>query len=183
MKKYFKPVLLCMICIFVAIGLASVIAVVPTAVIFMNSSSAEIRDVQIRDVSSELIRTAISFIVIYIAMRRNGYSSNKVYEKKSVKELLIPIIISIIFLMILNIATNFFFANTCGFTFALAAFTDFNMWGAGSLEDIFENYYFLLPLSAILQSITYAFFMFLGFMHGYKKREKARKEIASNKRD
>ena len=181
MKKYFTPVLLCMICIFVAIGLASVIAVAPTAVVFMNTSSAKIRDV-----SSELIRTAISFVVIYIAMRRNGYGSNKAYEKKSIKELLIPIIISVILLMILNIATNFFFANTCGFTFTLVAFftnADFNMWGSGSLEYIFENYYFILLLSAILQSITYAFFMFLGFVHGYKKREKARKEITSNKND
>jgi hypothetical protein len=121
-----------MICIFVAIGLASIVAVASTAVVFMNTSSEKIRGV-----SSELIRTAISFVVIYIAMRRNGYASNKAYEKKSIKELLIPIIISIILLMILNIATKFFFANTCGFTFTLAAFTDFNMWGEGSLEYLF----------------------------------------------
>ena len=84
--------------------------------------------------------------------------------------------------MIINIATNFFLANTCGFTFTLAAFLpDFNMWGEGSLDYIFENHYFLFPLSAVLQSITYAFFMFLGFVHGYKKREKVRKEMLANK--
>lgn len=177
MKEYIKSALLCMVCIFASIALASVIAVAPMTVIFMNTSSAKIRDV-----SSELIRTAISYIVIYITMRRNGYTYNKAYEKKSIKELLIPIIISIILLMIINIATNFFLSNTCGFTFTLAAFlTDFNMWGSGSLEYLFENYYFLLPLSAILQSITYAFFMVLGFMHGYKKREKDREKITSNK--
>jgi len=164
-----------MVCIFVSIGIASVFAVASTAVIFMNTSSAKIRDI-----SSELIRTAISYIVIYITMRRNGYTYNKAYEKKSIKELLIPIIISIILFMIINIVTNFFLSNTCGFTFTLAAFTDFNMWGSGSLESLFETYYFLLPLSAILQSVTYAFFMFLGFVHGYKKREIDRNKIILN---
>ena len=178
MKEYFKSTLLYMVFIFVAIGLASVVAVVLWAVIFMNTSSEKIRDI-----SGELIRTAISFVVIYIAMCRNGYASNKTHEKKPIKELLIPIIISTILLMVLNIATSFFFSNTCGFTFTLAAFTDFNMWGEGSLDYLFENYYFLLLLSAILQSITYAFFMFLGFAHGNKKREKERMEIISNKND
>ena len=156
-------------------ALASVAAVVPMLIVFLNTSAEKTRGV-----STELFRNAFSCIFIYTAMRRNGYADNKSYEKISVKKLLIPIIISIMLLMIINIATNFLLSNTFGFTFTLAAFLpDFNDWGLGTSEALFENHYFLFPLSALLQSITYAFFMVWGFMRGYKKREKVRKQMIS----
>jgi hypothetical protein len=51
------------------------------------------------------------------------------------------------------------------------------MWGEGSIEHLFENYYFIFPLSAILQAILFAFLMILGYNSGYKKREKERVEF------
>jgi hypothetical protein len=179
MKEYLKSTLLCLVCIFVSIALASVAAVIPMIVIFVNTSSLEIKGL-----STAFIRTAASYIFIYITMSRNGYSYNKNYEKKSIKDLLIPIINSIILFTIINIAINFVFSNTVfGFTFILAKFlTDFNHWDLGS-EYLFDFLYFLFPLSAMMLSITFAFFMFLGFVHGYKKREKVRKEITSTKND
>jgi len=66
---------------------------------------------------------------------------------------------------IIDIAMNFLFSNSiCGVTFILAEFLiDYNSWGIETAEELFENYYFLFPLSAIVQSITYAFFMVLDF--------------------
>ena len=179
MKEYLKSTLLCVVCIYSSIALASLAAVIPMIIISVNTSS-----VKIRGLSTALIRTAVSYVFLYMTMRRNGYTYNKTYEKKSVKKLLIPIIISIILFTIINIAMNYIFSNTIfGFTFILAEFlTDFDSWSMDAPEILFENYYFLFPLSAAVQSITYSFFMVLGFIHGYKKRGKERKEVV-NKND
>jgi hypothetical protein len=167
-----------MICIFASMALASLAALIPQIAVFIN-----IYEMRARFVLSELFSTAISCVFIYITMRRNGYASNRAYEKKSIKELLIPIIISVILLVLINIATNFFFSNAFSFTFTLAAFLpDFNMWGEGSIEYLLENHYFVFPLSAILQAILFAFLMLWGYNSGYKKREKERAEfIQENK--
>jgi hypothetical protein len=119
-------------------------------------------------------------------MRRIGYSYNKAYEKKSIKDLLIPIIIFAILFTAIDIITNYIISNSItGFVYILAwLFTDSNNWYEGmgnSIFEAFKEHYFIFPLSAILQSITYSFFIFLGLVHGYKKREKARNEITSSK--
>jgi len=183
MKEYIKSTLLCMVCIFGSILAASLAQIIPSLVVSLNTL-----DVKTKILSLPLFTAFFTYIFIYIIMRRIGYSYNKAYEKKSIKDLLIPIIIFAILFTAIDIVTNYTISNRItGFVYISAwLFTDFNDWYLGMGDSIFEafkEHSFIFPLSAILQSITYAFFIFLGFVHGYKKREKTRKEITSNKND
>ena len=112
-----------------------------------------------------------------------GSEENKDILAGFIKKLLIPIITSIILFAVINIAVKFFFSKPLAIILS-AFFTEYNDWGVGGIEKyLFENHYFLFPLSAILQSILLGVFMILGYNSGYKKREKERQELISKKND
>jgi len=115
-------------------------------------------------------------IILYIAMRRVGYKRNTTYEGKPVKELLIPLIISILIFRIVDLAMDFYLSG--GIAVRLINITvDINNLTS---EELRENYYLYFILSAVLQSILFGVFMILGFYKGYIKREKDRHEITAN---
>jgi hypothetical protein len=136
---------------------------------------------------ARMVLDSAAFIIIlcvltYITARKNAHRNKDNYEKQFIKKLLIPMVISVLLVAIINVALNFFFSTSLAIT--LSAFlTDSNYWDIGIEEYLLENHYFLFPLSTLLQSILFAFFMILGYNSGCKKREKDRAAIMVNKQD
>ena len=176
MKEYFKSTLLCLVCIFIALVLTILVATGSRLVIMIAMSTG-----QTRTLLDNGIFIIILCVFTYITMRTNAKKIKNTYEKQFIKKLIIPIITSILLFAIINIAVSFFFSKPLSIILT-AFFTDYNDWGLGGIEEyLFENHYFLFPLSTILQSILFGVFMILGYNSGYKRREKERQELMSNK--
>jgi len=177
MKEYLKSTLGFLVCIFIALILTILVATGTRLVITIAMSTGKTRT---------LFDNGIFIIILcvftYITMQKNAHKNKNTYEKQFIKKLLIPIITSILLFAIINIAVNFFFSKPLAIILT-AILTDYNQWGTGIEDYLFENHYFLFPLSTILQSILFGIFMILGYNSGYKKREKERKELMSKKQD
>jgi O-antigen/teichoic acid export membrane protein len=115
----------------------------------------------IRDLLSMFSLIIVVSIFLYISMYRTGYRGNVTYEKRTMKKLLIPLIISVALLVIIITAMNIFNYNPNE--------TD------NELVDVL--------ISAYINIIPLPFVMFFGIIKGYKKREKERQELMSKKQD
>ena len=175
MKEYIKSTLGFIACIFIALVSTILVATGSRLVIMLAMSTG-----QTRTLLDNGIFIIILCIFTYITMRTNAQKNKNNYEKQFIKKIFIPIITSILLFAIINVAVNFFFSKPLAIILT-AVFTDYNDWGLGGIEEyIFENHYFLFPLSNILQSILFGIFMILGYNSGYKKREKERQELISS---
>ena len=183
MKEYFNSILRYTAYLFAAIGITMLIGgglIIVLIFIFNGLVEEGNWASNLTTVISRLFHAILPIAVLYIAMHRIGYKRNTTYEENPnfVKELLIPIIISSLIFIIVDISMKFSLSQS---TFNISSillriFADVRTL---TQEDIFEDYYSLLLLSTFLQSILQVFFMILGFYNGYKKRKKDRQEIIS----
>ena len=97
-------------------------------------------------------------LFLYITMRTNGHKSNTSHEKKSMKKLLIPVIVSVPLLQAISVMTGL-----QGFAQSEYSYSD-------------ESIRILL---FVFSTIMYTFAMAFGFCRGYRKREKERTELIS----
>ena len=155
MKEYFKTSLLYMVN-FTASWFIGVLIHSFTLQLVINIAMSP---GTIRNLINKLSLIIVVSIFLYITMSKTGYKRNVIYEQKTIKNLLIPIIISIILFVIIVTANNIFVYNHKK--------TDFDL-----VDGLISTYINLIP---------YPFIMFLGIIRGYKKREKERQKLMSKK--
>ena len=156
MKEYFKTSFLYIVNLVASYFIGALIHFPIQLVLFTAMSPGTIRNLLIM-----LSLAIVVSILLYITMSRTGYKENVIYEKKTMKKLLIPITISIILFGLIITAVNIFTydSNTAD----------------NELVDVL--------ISAYINFIPYPFVMFFGIIKGYKKREKERQELISKKQD
>jgi len=153
-KEYLKSTLLCMVCFvssFLVGGFAWAFTVQLVVGIGMAPGTT-------REVLLSLSLTIFVCLFLYITMRTNGHKSNTSHEKKSMKKLLIPVIVSVPLLQAISVMTGL-----QGFAQSEYSYSD-------------ESIRILL---FVFSTIMYTFAMAFGFCRGYRKREKERTELIS----
>ena len=144
MGKYIKLTLICLLCVIISLLLSVLARIIPTFFIAMNIS-----DMELRELPMKLADMLVMCAFLYITMRKNGYQWNKTYEKNSLKELLIPIMISSVFAGII-----------------------IGLYSESGTVNLFWFFVRLVP---------FILCMVFGYIMGYKKRERERKELTSKK--
>ena len=139
----------------------------------------------LRNLLSMVITSAISCVVLYIVMRRNGYKRNTTYEGNPAKELLIPLTIAILITTGITIIIGggqlYSYLESKVSIVLIELFTDNRGVDLEYIYYNYKNHYILFLLPNLFYAILRALVMILGFVHGYKKRAKDREKIISNK--
>jgi len=125
----------------------------------------------IRNILQTLVQTVVCCLLLYIIMFRSGHKGNitAFTGKTTLKDMIIPITISVLLFQILLLLNRIDFIMTLPQEHYL--YIDRNK------QEVFIS---LLP-RFLLQSILYLISMILGYRNGYKKFDKERLEMLSNK--
>ena len=156
MKEYFKSTIFCIVCFISSYLVGSFIWALTIQLVIGIAMLPGIS----RELLLSLSLTVFVCLFLYITMRTNGHKSNTSYEKKSLKKLLIPIIISVPLLQIIIV---------------IIGLQEFSQSEYSYLEEPIRILLF------IFSTIIYTLITIFGFYKGYKKREKERTELTSIK--
>ncbi|MCL2159200.1 MAG: hypothetical protein FWH48_07325 [Oscillospiraceae bacterium] len=124
----------------------------------------------IKNLVQTIIETIVIGVILYIFMRINGHKGNitAFSGKVTVKDMLIPIIISVLLFQTLSLLNDI--------DIRVNLPSEYYLFSANKQDALAS----LLP-QFILQSAAYALFMIFGYNAGYKKYDKERTEMMSKK--
>ena len=151
-------------------------------IIMLNPIRMFTQDFSTRGLLSFLIHDIVTFLALYVMLRRTGYSWNRAGERMLPVNCIVYSCASAILLtaivLISDLGWSFLYLNTSSFLDFLYAETE-STGAAGMLgiTTLQEKYYVQTVFVLLMHTILYIGFMLLGYYHGAKKRVAERADM------